>query len=143
MNSINITGRLCSQPELKKTSGGVSVCSFTLAVKKPHVKDETDFIDVVSWRQSAEYLCKYGNKGDMVEVSGTLQSRKWEDKNGNKRTSYEVVVDSLSLVLWRSNQQTTNSSTQDNNAAMDSFTNDLQAQGIAFEEIVTDGDLPF
>ena len=143
MNICAFTGRLTADPELKNTNTGTSVCSFTLAVKKPHVKDATDFIDFVSWRQSAEYLCKYGHKGDVVEVFGTLQSRKWEDKNGNKRTSYEVVVDSLSLILWRSNQQTTNSSTQDNNAAMDSFTNDLQAQGIAFEEIVTDGDLPF
>lgn len=142
MNSINITGRLCSQPELKTTNTGTSVCSFTLAVKKPHVKDGTDFIDFVSWRQSAEYLCKYGNKGDMVEVSGTLQSRKWTDKNGNNRTSYEVVVDSLSLILWRSNQQATDSSAQDKNAKLDSFTSDLQAQGIAFEEI-TDDDCPF
>lgn len=143
MNIVGIVGRLCDTPELKNTSNGKSVCSFTVAVKRPRISDKTDFINCCSWNQSAEYLCKYGHKGDVVEVFGTLQSRKWEDKNGNKRTSYEVVVDSLSLVLWRSNQQTTNSSTQDNNAAMDSFTNDLQAQGIAFEEIVTDGDLPF
>ena len=143
MNICAFTGRLTADPELKTTNTGTSVCSFTLAVKKPHVKDATDFIDFVSWRQSAEYLCKYGHKGDVVEVFGTLQSRKWEDKNGNKRTSYEVVADTLSLILWRSNQQTTDSSTQDKNAKLDEFTSNLNAQDIEFEEIVADGDLPF
>ena len=142
MNICAFTGRLCSQPELKTTNTGTSVCSFTLAVKKPHVKDATDFIDFVSWRQSAEYLCKYGHKGDTVEVFGTLQSRKWEDKNGNKRTSYEVVADSLSLIGGRSNQQATDSPGKEQNAKLDAFTSNLQAQGIAFEEI-TDDDCPF
>lgn len=142
MNICAFTGRLTADPELKTTNTGTSVCSFTLAVKKPHVKDGTDFIDFVSWRKSAEYLCKYGHKGDVVEVFGTLQSRKWEDKNGNKRTSYEVVADSLSIVGGRSNQQATDSSTQDKNAKLDVFTSNLQAQGIAFEEI-TDDDCPF
>ena len=142
MNICAFTGRITADPELKTTNGGVSVCSFTLAVKKPHVKDGADFIDFVSWRQSAEYLCKYGHKGDVVEVFGALQSRKWTDKNGNNRTSYEVVADSLSIIGGRSNQQASNSSAQGQNAALDAFTSDMRAQGIAFEEI-TDDDCPF
>ena len=143
MNICAISGRLTADPELKTTNTGTSVCSFTLAVKKPHVKDGTDFIDIVSWRQSAEYLCKYGHKGETIEVTGTLQSRNYEDKNGNKRTAFEVIVDSLSLIVWRSNQQATNDSTQEQNAKLDQFTANLEANGVEFEEIVGSDDLPF
>ena len=143
MNSINLTGRISCDLELKTTTSGKSVCSFSLAVKRPHVKNTTDFINCVSWNQSAEYLCKYGNKGDTVEVTGTLQSRNYEDKNGNKRTAFEVIVDSLSLVVWRSNQQTNISPTQEQNSNLGAFTSQLEASGIEFEEIVGNGDLPF
>ena len=98
MNTINITGRLCADPELKTTQSGVSVCAYSLAVKRPKVKDTTDFLVVVSWRQGAEYLCKYGHKGDVVAVSGVLTARNYEDKNGNKRTAYEIVSDTVELI---------------------------------------------
>ena len=98
MNIVSICGRLTNQPELKTTQSGVSVCSYTLAVKRPKVKDVTDFLNVVSWRQGGEYIAKYGHKGDMVAVSGVLTTRQWEDNNGNKRTSYEVVSDTVELV---------------------------------------------
>ena len=143
MNICSFTGRLTADPELKTTNNGKSVCSFSLAVKRPHVKDTTDFINFTVWNQSAEYLCKYGSKGETVEVTGTLQSRNYEDKNGNKRTAFEVVVDSLSLIVWRSNQQATNDPTQEQNAKLDQFTADLQANGVEFEEIVGSDDIPF
>ena len=143
MNTCAFTGRLTADPELKTTNNGKSVCSFSLAVKRPHVKDITDFLNFTVWNQSAEYLCKYGNKGDTVEVTGTLQSRNYEDKNGNKRTAFEVVVDSLSLIVWRSNQQATANPTQEQNAKLDALAANLEANGVEFEEIVGDDDVPF
>ena len=143
MNICGFTGRLTSDPELKTTNSGKSVCSFSLAVKRPHVKDTTDFINFTVWNQSAEYLCKYGSKGDTVEVAGTLQSRNYEDKNGNKRTAFEVIVDSLSLIGGRSTQQATANPTQEQNAKLDALTASLQASGVEFEEIVGDDDVPF
>ena len=108
MNTINITGRLTANPELKTTQSGISVCVYNLAVKRPKVKDTTDFLPVVSWRQGAEYLAKYGHKGDMVAVSGMLTARSWEDKEGNKRISYEIVTDTVELVGGTKNEQSAN-----------------------------------
>lgn len=105
MNTINITGRLTADTELKTTQSGISFCLFTLAVKRPRTKDETDFLNCTAWRQSAEYLCKYGRKGNLVAVTGMLISRKWEDKDGNKRTSYEISVDNAELLSNRSENQ--------------------------------------
>lgn len=105
MNTINITGRLTADTELKTTQSGISFCSFTLAVKRPRTKDETDFLNCTAWRQSAEYLCKYGRKGNFVGVTGALISRKWEDKDGNKRTSYEISVNEAEIPSNRSENQ--------------------------------------
>lgn len=97
MNTINLVGRLTADPELKTTQSGKSVCSFTLAVNRPRVKDTTDFINCVAWNQSAEYLTNYGRKGSLVAVTGVLTSRKYDDKDGNHRTAFEVVCDLVSL----------------------------------------------
>ena len=97
MNTISLVGRLTADPELKTTQSGKSVCSFTLAVNRPRVKDTTDFINCVSWNQSAEYLTNYGRKGSLVAVTGVLTSRKYDDKDGNHRTAFEVVCDLVSL----------------------------------------------
>ena len=101
MNTISITGRLTDNPELKTTQSGVSVCQYRLAVKRPKVKDTTDFLTVVSWRKGAEYLATYGRKGDMVAVTGVLTERNWEDRDGHKRTAYEVVSDTVELIGGR------------------------------------------
>lgn len=93
MNSINLTGRLTADVELKQTQNGVHVCSFRIAVKRPNVKDETDFINCTAWRSTAEFVARYFGKGSMIAVTGYLISRKYEDKNGNKRTDWEVVCD--------------------------------------------------
>lgn len=105
MNDCNFVGRLCADPELRRTQDGTAVCSFSLAVKRPMVKDATDFIDFVSWRQSAEYLAKYAHKGDIVAVSGALQGRSWQDKEGHKRKSLEVITTSVELLSSRRNSQ--------------------------------------
>lgn len=93
MNTIALTGRLTSDVDLKQTPNGVSVCSFTLAVDRPGVKDTTDFINLVAWRNTAEFICKYFGKGQKMAVTGMLTSRKFQDKNGKNHVAFEVVVD--------------------------------------------------
>lgn len=143
MNTIAITGRLTAAPELKTTQTGLSVCSFSLAVKRPKVKDTTDFINCVAWRQSAEYLCQYANKGDLIEVNGSLQSRSYEDKNGNKRTVFDVVADSLSVLGSRQGGQSATDTTASNDGQFGAFVDNLQAQGMDYVDITADDDIPF
>lgn len=105
MNSCQFVGRLTADIELKRTNDGTAVCSYSIAVKRPGVKDTTDFIDIVTWRQGAEYLAKYGSKGDIVAVTGSLQPRSWTGKDGNKRRVFEVVTTSVELLSSRRNSQ--------------------------------------
>lgn len=101
MNTISIIGRLGRTPSLKTTPTGVSVVSFSLAVKRPHKSDVTDWLNFVAWRNNAEYLCKYAKKGNLVGVVGYLTARGYDDKNGNKQTAIEIVVDALELLESR------------------------------------------
>ena len=97
LNNIVIMGRLTRDPELRRTSSGVAVASFTLACERDFAAQgetrETDFIDIVSWRYTAEFVEKYFSKGQMAIVTGRLQIRNWEDKEGNKRRSAEILAD--------------------------------------------------
>ena len=97
MNSINLIGNICGDLELKQTPGGKSVVSFNLAVNRPFAKDTTDFIPIVAWEQSAEYLTKYAHKGTKIAVSGKLTTRHYEDRSGNKRTAFEVAADTTEI----------------------------------------------
>lgn len=97
MNSINLIGNICQDVELKQTNSGKSVVSFNLAVQRPFSKDTTDFIPLVIYGQPAEYISRYANKGTKIAVCGKLTTRNYEDKNGNKRTAFEVVADSAEL----------------------------------------------
>ena len=98
LNHITIMGRLVRDPELRRTGSGVAVASFTVAVDRDFGgrdggEKETDFIDCVAWRQTGEFVSKYFTKGRMIVVSGRLQIRSWNDKDGNKRRTAEVVAD--------------------------------------------------
>jgi single-strand DNA-binding protein len=98
LNKIVVQGRLVRDPEMRKTQAGNSVANFTLAVDRDReVNGErlTDFIDVVAWAGGAEFVSKYFRKGQMAVVSGRLQSRDWEDKDGNARKSWEIVSDGI------------------------------------------------
>ena len=99
LNHIVLMGRLTKDPELRRTGSGVAVTSFTLAVdrdfKSQDGQKHTDFIDVTCWRSTAEFASKYFAKGRMAAVSGSLQIRKWQDKDGNNRYSAEVVADNV------------------------------------------------
>ena len=109
-------GRLTADPELRRTGDGTAVCTFTLAVRRPRVKDTSDFIDFVAWRQSAEYLSQYGHKGDIVAVSGPLTSRKWKDKNENNRINWEIQADTVELLSSKKDSQTGGNTTQKQNS---------------------------
>lgn len=99
LNKVILMGRLTRDPELKHTQSNIPVTSFSVAVDRGYAKageeKQTDFIDVVVWRNTAEFVTRYFRKGQMIAVSGRLQSRKWQDNQGNNRTTYEVVADEV------------------------------------------------
>ena len=100
LNHIVIMGRLTRDPELRTTQGGVNVASFTVAVERDFGgrdggEKQTDFIDCVAWRQTGEFVSRYFRKGSMIVVSGRLQSRKWQDRDGNNRTNWEISADNV------------------------------------------------
>ena len=98
LNKIIVMGRLTRDPELRHTQSGTAVCSFSIACDRNYTKDEekkTDFIDIVAWRGTAEFVSKYFAKGRMIVVDGSLQNRDWTDKDGNKRRSAEVIADNV------------------------------------------------
>ena len=100
LNHITLMGRLVRDPELRYTQSQTPVASFTLAVDRDFGgrdggERQTDFIDIVAWRHTADFVSKYFTKGSMAVVSGRLQIRDWTDRDGNKRTSYEIVADNV------------------------------------------------
>lgn len=98
LNRAVLMGRVVADPEMRKTASNTSVTSFTLAVQRSYGKDEekqTDFIDIVAWRGTAEFAAKWFTKGMQVAVSGKIQTRTWEDKEGHKRKAVEVVADEV------------------------------------------------
>ena len=140
--SLNVSvlqGRLTSDPELKTTNSGIAVTSFSIAVdRKYQPKGEekaTDFIDIVAWRNNAEFITKYFKKGSMIGIEGEIQTRTYEDKNGNKRKATEVVVSNVSFCGSKSDSPSNNAPDP-----LPEFQNKLNE----FEEIggVND-DLPF
>lgn len=95
LNSVAIMGRLTADPEVRKTPNDVSVCSFTIACDKDFKRegDSPNWIDCVAWRQSAEFIGRYFKKGSLMAITGSIQTRSYQDKNGNNRKATEVVVD--------------------------------------------------
>lgn len=107
-NKVILVGNLVADPELKKTPGGVSVTSFGIAVNRRFTKQgeqpQTDFINIVAWRQTAEFVARYFHKGKPILVCGQLQNRSWTDKDGQKRYTTEVVADEATFVENKSNE---------------------------------------
>lgn len=93
LNRIILMGRLAADPELRTTPNGVSVASFRIGVTRDYNRDQTDWINIVAWRQTAEFVSKYFFKGNMIALEGSLQSRQYQDREGNNRTAYEVQAD--------------------------------------------------
>lgn len=109
LNVVVLMGRIVADPELKRTQSGVSVSSFRVVVDRSFSKEKrkADFIDVVAWKGTAEFVCKYFYKGSMIALAGSLQTRNYEDKNGNKRTAVEVVAEHVSFAGGNSKKATT------------------------------------
>lgn len=101
INNVTLMGRLTADPVLKTTNSGLEVCSFCVAVERSYKADngekQTDFINITAWRQTAAFVCKYFQKGQMIALTGSIQTRSYEDKNGNKRTAVEVVANNVSF----------------------------------------------
>lgn len=99
LNDVSLMGRLTADPELRRTPNGVSVTTFTIAVERTYTpqgqEKQTDFIDIVAWRNTAEFACKYFAKGKMMAIQGSIQTRTYDDKEGHKRKAFEVVADNV------------------------------------------------
>jgi single-strand DNA-binding protein len=137
-NKVILIGNMTSDPELKQTQGGLSVCSFSIAVNRRFAKDgeqNCDFINIVAWRQQAEFVTRYFKKGNPILVCGQLQTRTWTDNQGNKRYATEVVADEVSFV----GSNSSNTEAKNEPYMPSAYTTNNQN----FEEIPNDGSLPF
>lgn len=150
LNKVILVGRMTADPELKQTQSGVSVTSFSIAVNRRYAKNgeqqQADFLNIVAWRQSAEFVTKYFRKGSAICIIGSLQSRSWTDQNGQKRYATEVVADEVNFVDSKSDGSAPNSGFAPY-AANDSFSTPAYASNeeasSKFEELSNDDDLPF
>lgn len=135
LNKSILAGRLTADPELKQTPSGLSVTSFSIAVDRKVAKDaekKTDFITIVAWRQTAEFISRFFRKGSAICIAGSIQTRSWKDQNGNNRYATEVVADEAYFVESKG----TGSGTMGETLA-------TPAQAVNFEELGADEDLPF
>lgn len=150
INNVVLMGRLVATPELRNTQTGRAVTSFTIAVDRSYVRQgeqrQADFINCVAWTNTAEFITRYFQKGSMIAVTGSIQTRNYEDKNGNKRTAVEVIVDQASFCGSKAETGTTG-----NNGYSQSYSAPVQPAAPSFstgndgdfEEIAGDDDLPF
>ena len=150
LNKVVLAGRLTQEPELKQTNTGLSVVSVGLAVNRrrgrsadQNEQQQTDFITIVAWRQTAEFISKYFRKGSAICVTGSNQTRNWTDQQGQKRYATEVVVDDAMFVDSRGEGPDTGISyTTDAYGSAPSYSSNASAAP-NFEEHNTDDDLPF
>lgn len=138
LNSVCLMGRLTADPELKSTQSGVSVCSFRIAVDRTYQpkgqEKQTDFINIVTWRGTAEFVSRYFRKGQLVAVQGSIQTGQYTDRDGNKRTTFDVVADNVFFAEKKAESGETKQ------GAGHDHSPDIQGD---FEEIIGDESLPF
>ena len=146
-NKVILVGNMTADPELKQTTAGTSVCSFSIAVNRRFTKADqgqqtVDFINIVAWRQQAEFVSRYFKKGNPILICGQLQTRTWNDNQGQKRYATEVIADEVTFV--------TPANTNGAPAGGSSYTPEAyatpsfgSASGASFEEIPSDDSLPF
>ena len=144
LNKAILMGRLTAEPELRRTQNNTSVTSFSLAVNRSYARQgeqaQTDFIDVVAWGTTAEFVTKWFHKGMLVSVSGRIQTRNWEDRNGNKRKSTEVVAEEVHFAEPKRETQPT----YRNEPGPSSLPFDFNSGVDEFRELSDDdGELPF
>lgn len=144
-NLAVLTGRLTADPELKTTQSGVSVVSFCIAVQRQYKSGEdpiTDFINIVAWRHTAEFVTKYFHKGNMIGIEGSIQTRKYTDKDGNNRTAFEVLANNVQFVESKRNSTDVNVTT-DSEDPLNQVAENLQNAGFVTANVSDDDDLPF
>ena len=143
LNCAVIMGRLTADPELRQTPNGVAVTTFTVAVDRGFIRQgeerKADFINVVAWRQTAEFVSRYFTKGSMIAVQGSIQTRTYDDKNGLKRYVVEIVADNVSFCGSKS-ESGTSGAPRTPVAAAPSFSN---GSADDFAAMADDDDLPF
>ncbi len=137
LNTAIIMGRLTADPELRTTNTGIAVTTFTVAEK------QTDFINVVAWRQTAEFVSRYFQKGSMIAVRGSIQTRRYEDNNGNKRTAVEIVADEVSFCGSKAETGTGSRQVMEQPARTQPAASFATGSADDFEEIPVSDDLPF
>lgn len=139
LNKVILIGHLTADPELKQTQTGVSVTSFTIGVTRRYVRageqSQSDFINIVAWRQTAEFICKFFKKGNAICICGSIQTRTYDAQDGTKRYITEVVADEATFVEKKSDRA------EDFKAP--AFSSEKGEQAPKFDEIAEDGDLPF
>ena len=142
INSVVLMGRLTADPELRTTTTGKSVCSFRVAVDRGYSKNaeerQADFINVVAWENTANFVCRYFSKGSMIALQGSIQTRQYEDKTGAKRTAFEVIAREVSFCGSKSETGTVSRPAAPEQPPV--YQNANQGD---FEEITDDEDLPF
>ena len=130
LNKAILNGRLTKAPELKQTNNGKSVCGFTIAVDRSRDREKTDFIPIVAWGKTAEFVNQWFGKGDLITIVGRIEVRNYDDKNGNKRTATEIIAEEVLFGGSKSTGQGSENPSQRNVAGL--------------EEVDDDGaDLPF
>ena len=150
LNKVVLAGRLTADPELRQTPSGVSVTSFSIAINRRFSRNneqgeqQTDFINVVAWRQTAEFITKYFRKGSAICVTGSIQTRSWQDQQGQKRYATDVVIDEAMFVDSRNESNNAQGAYVPDayNNATPSFSS-TPSTAPNFEELNTDDDLPF
>jgi single-strand DNA-binding protein len=148
LNKVVLAGRITADPELKQTTSGISVLSFTIAVNRSYVSKgseqerQADFINVVAWRQTAEFISKYFRKGSAICVTGSIQTRSWQDQQGQRRYATEVVADEAMFVESRGEGANAQSYTTDAYGAAPAYSSNV-GSAPNFEDHNTDDDLPF
>ena len=142
-NLTVLSGRLTADPELKYTPNNVAVCSFSIAVERRFKQGEekqTDFINIVAWRQTAEFVSKYFSKGSMIGIEGAIQTRRYQDKDENNRTAFEVVANNVQFM----DSKRSESSNEGNSSPETEYTPLAELRDKLNEFTpVDDGDLPF
>jgi single-strand DNA-binding protein len=148
-NKVILMGRLTAAPELKQSTSGVSVTSFNIAVDRRYNKGEDkqcDFITIVAWRNTAEFICKYFGKGSAILICGEIQTRSWSDQQGNKRYTTEVVASEAYFCEAKKDSESNNAPTAQNGShgkfEPPAYIPDAYTQP-SFEAVSNDDDLPF
>lgn len=145
LNKIILMGRMVRDPELNQTNSGIAVCKFTVAVNRPYQKDkekQADFINVTAWRGTAEFVSKYFNKGSIIIVEGKLQNNDYTDKDGVKHYSMQVMADGVNF--GGSKSDNTSQAEANSGAIVQTVEGTSLPPNLeGFEEILSDGEIPF